>query len=577
MKDQVEQLIKRNIPAAAIFSGMGYREIDIILDNCIYGKFKFLYVSPERLKTEIFLERAKKMKVDLIAVDEAHCISQWGYDFRPPYLEIASFRELFPKVPIIALTATATKEVKEDIQHKLLFNKARLFQKSFARDNLSYSVFFLENKEKKLLEILRKIRGSGIVYVKTRRRTREISDFLLAQGLSSSYYHAGLDHKQRAIRQESWINNQTRIIVATNAFGMGIDKPDVRVVVHLDLTNSLEAYYQEAGRAGRDEKKAYAVMLFHEGDVDDLRGWLSQAYPSFEFIKQVYQSLANFYKIAIGSNLLASFDFILEDFTKAYKLQPMETYHALKKLQDEGFIYLNESFFNPSRAMFLVDHQELYKYQVAHASLDPFIKAVLRIYGGELFTGFINISLPQISKFMNVAVDEVEKALKTLHQQNVIIYDPQKDKPQLTFLTPRFAASQLPIDKEKLEERKKIDTIKTEAVINYVKHNERCRTLLLLEYFNEISFKNCGICDVCVKRKKREDGENLNSEWKTIRSELASGPLSLEKLVEKLKPKDEEKFIKVIRQLIDSQLIVYDETGRLKNYNYSTEPPDNPS
>jgi ATP-dependent DNA helicase RecQ len=261
MKDQVEQLLKRKIPAAAIFSGMGYKEIDIILDNCIYGKYKFLYVSPERLKTEIFLERAKKMKLNLIAVDEAHCISQWGYDFRPPYLEISSFRTLFPQVPIIALTATATKEVKDDILAKLNFEDPKIFQKSFARDNLSYSVFSLENKEKKLLEIVTKIRGSGIVYVRTRRRTKEISDLLMSQGISSSFYHAGLAHKQRAAKQEDWINNRTRIIVATNAFGMGIDKPDVRVVVHMDLTNSLEAYYQEAGRAGRDEKKAYAVIL----------------------------------------------------------------------------------------------------------------------------------------------------------------------------------------------------------------------------------------------------------------------------------------------------------------------------
>jgi ATP-dependent DNA helicase RecQ len=565
MKDQVEQLLKKKIPAAAIYSGMGYKEIDIILDNCIYGKYKFLYVSPERLKTEIFLERAKKMKVNLIAVDEAHCISQWGYDFRPPYLEISNFRELFPQVPVIALTATATKEVKDDILLKLDFKDPKVFQKSFARENVSYSVFSLENKEKKLLEILTKVRGSGIVYVRTRRRTKEISDFLLAQGISSSYYHAGLDHKQRSGKQEDWINNRTRIIVATNAFGMGIDKPDVRVVVHMDLTNSLEAYYQEAGRAGRDEKKAYAVILYHEGDVVDLRGWLAQAYPSVDFIKQVYQALANYYKIAIGSNLMASYDFILEDFTRAYKLQPMETYHALKKLQDEGFIYLNESFFNPSRAMILVDHQELYKYQVAHADFDPYIKALLRIYGGELFTGFMNISNLQISKFMNVPAGEIEQVLKTLHQQKVIFYDPQKDKPQLTFLTSRFDANLLPINKEKLEERKKNDSLKTEAVIKYVKRTDICRTLQLLEYFNELSYSDCGICDVCINKKKEKGGsDHLDEEWALIKSELASGPISLEILVEKIKPKDEKNFITNIRKFIDSQFIAYDETGKLK-------------
>ncbi len=566
MKDQVEQLLTRNISAAAVFSGMHKKEIDIILDNCIYGKTKFLYVSPERLKTEIFKERVKKMKVNLIAVDEAHCISQWGYDFRPPYLEISELRKLLPTVSMIALTATATKEVKADIQEKLQFRNGIVFQKSFARENLSYSAFNLEDKEKKLLEILKKVKGSGIVYVRNRKKTKTISELLQRNGISSNFYHAGIEHTNRAQVQEDWIKNKIRIIVATNAFGMGIDKPDVRVVVHMDLTNTLEAYYQEAGRGGRDENKAYATILYHEGDVKDLKGWILKTYPSVSFIKKIYQCLANFYKIAIGSSFLANYDFELPEFAKLYELPPLETYYAVKKLQDEGFIQLNETFFNPSKVMILIDHQELYKIQIAHAIYDPLIKALLRIYGGEIFTGFLKISENQIANFLgNASVNEVEKMLKALHQMEILFYDPKKDKPQLTFLTPRMDAESLPINTKEYERRKKNDEEKVTAVINYVTHKHRCRSLLLLEYFNEISFKTCEICDICQANRRALEVEDpkIIAGFKIIHKAMENNAINLEDLMEKIQPKDKDKFLLMIRLLLDREYLKYDSNGRL--------------
>lgn len=567
MKDQVEHLVAKNIKAAAIFSGMNKKEIDIILDNCIYGDIKFLYISPERIKTEIFQERVKRMKVNLIAVDEAHCISQWGYDFRPSYLEIAALRNFLPDVNFIALTATATNEVKKDIQEKLLFKNARVFQKSFARENLSYSVFKLEDKEKKLLEIIKKVPGSGIVYVRNRKKTRTIAELLRRNGISSGFYHAGLQNNEREQVQEHWIKNKIRIIVATNAFGMGIDKPDVRLVVHMDLTSNLEAYYQEAGRGGRDEKKAYAVVLFHQGDVEDLKGWVRHSYPTIDFIKKVYQSLANFYKIAVGSSLFASYDFELTEFAKLYQLPPLETYHAVKKLQDEGFIQLNETFFNPSRLMILADHQDLYKFQIANAVYDPLIKALLRIYGGEIFTGFLKISENQIAKILGDASEnDVEKNLKVLHQMEILFYDPKKDKPQITFLTPRLDASSLPINVKEYEKRKKNDEDKVASVIHYAMHEQRCRSLLLLEYFNEISYKNCGICDICQRKKRAAelDDSKITLGFKIIRKAIEREPLSLEDLIQKIQPRNIDKFLLILRLLLDREYLIYDDYGRLK-------------
>lgn len=563
MKDQVGQLKNRGIAAAMIYSGQTRREIDITLDNCVYGQIKFLYVSPERLQTEIFKERVKKMQVNLLAVDEAHCISQWGYDFRPPYLQIASLRELIPDVNIIALTATATHAVKVDIQEKLLFKNAAVFQKSFARENLSYSVLFEDDKERKLLDILQGVPGSAIVYVSSRKRTKQVADLLNRNQVYAGYYHAGLTHVERTAAQEQWLLNKMRVIVATNAFGMGIDKPDVRLVVHLDPPESIEAYYQEAGRAGRDEKKAYAVLLIHEADLENLKERVMQAYPEPEFLKKVYQCLANYYKIAVGSSLLASYDMDIDAFRGMYNLPHLNTYHAMKKLQEEGFIELNEVFFVPSRILILLDNKKLYEFQITNEKYDLLLKTLLRMYGGELFSEFGKINERKMATALHVPVAEVEKDLLALHQLEVLSYDKQKDQPQLTFLTPRYDANKLPLQHKKLQERKNISLEKVDAVAGYARHKQRCRTLLLLDYFGEVSYDNCNICDVCIARKKSPPSDHAFYA-KKIKDSLQLKPLDVEKLVEIISPENQQELLGSIRIMLDSGELRQDEFGRLR-------------
>ncbi|HAA12465.1 MAG TPA: RecQ family ATP-dependent DNA helicase [Cytophagales bacterium] len=503
MKDQVEQLKRRGVSAAAVYSGMSKREIDITLDNAIYGNLKFLYLSPERLQTELLRERVKRMKVALLAIDEAHCISQWGYDFRPPYLKIPEFRELIPEVNVIAVTASATPQVQADIQEKLAFKKGSgFFQKSFARPNLSYSVRKVDNKGPKLLEILQKIPGTSVVYVRSRRRTEEIARWLQGKGISADFYHAGMTGEERTQKQADWIEDRTRVIVATNAFGMGIDKPDVRTVVHLDLPDHLEAYYQEAGRGGRDEKKAFAVMLYNDADVQNLRRRITAAYPSPEFMRKVYQALANLYQIAVGSHVLSSFTLDVEAFAKQYNLPPGATYHALKRLEDSDILQLSESFHQPSKVHFRVDNRRLYQFEIAEAGFEPLLKALLRQYGGELFANFLPISESRIASEIKRSVSEVTRQLNALAQRDILDYDPRKEKPQLTFLTTRYDASHLPLDVKWLEERKQRDVEKMEAMIHYTEHRNRCRTQLILEYFGEVSYDRCGVCDWCVEQKR---------------------------------------------------------------------------
>jgi ATP-dependent DNA helicase RecQ len=564
MKDQVEGLKKKGIPAVAIHSGMSRAEIDRLLDNCIHGLVKFLYVSPERLQTELFIVRVKQMKVSLIAVDEAHCISQWGYDFRPPYLKIADLRNLHPKTPVIALTATATVRVKDDIIEKLAFREPfETFQRTFARENISFVVRKSENKEKKLLEVLQKVKGSAIVYVRSRKGATELSEILNRKQISSTVYHAGLIFQERTSHQDDWLKGRRRVMVATNAFGMGIDKPDVRTVVHLDLPENLESYYQEAGRAGRDGLRSYAAVIFNDSDISSLQQKVRQAHPEAAYLKRVYQALANYYQLAEGSGEGESFDFDLHEFSDRFGLHLTEVYSALKKLEEEGLIQFNESFYSPSHLLFQKDRAAMYEFQVANERFDPLIKMLLRLYGAQLFTEFIKISESQLARGLKTSEDELKSLLLHLHELRVLIYQPVIDGPQVTFVLPRQDADHLPLNYDRLKARKELAQMKMEAMIEFVTSSHRCRMQRILDYFGEHTWQTCGICDVCIALKKKEN----QMEAKELRGEilrfLRTKAMTSEELERHINPRDVELFLDVVRELVDSGDLEYDEVWQL--------------
>lgn len=557
MKDQVENLTAKGIKAVAIFSGMGKREIDILLDNCIYGDIKFLYLSPERLLTDLVKERIKYMKVSLFAVDEAHCISQWGYDFRPPYLHIADLKEIHPEVPILALTATATKRVIADIQQKLKFKKENVYTKSFERKNLSYVVANEDNKARKLLSIVRKVGGSGIVYVRNRRKTQEVARLLTAQGISSDFYHAGLDGNLRSEKQEAWKKNVTRVIVATNAFGMGIDKPDVRFVVHLDIPESLEAYYQEAGRGGRDEKKAYAVLLYNNSDKVQLIEKTEKSFPTLEEIKQVYYNLGNYLQLAYEAGEGLNFEFDVSDFCSRFKLNPGKTLNAFKFLEHDEYLTLSESVYLPSRLKIIVSPEDLYRFQIESEADDPFIKTLLRSYAG-LYEQYVPVHEFDVAKRTGLNKEEVVATLKKLESLELVHYIPQSDLPQVQFIKPRVPNGNLQLDHKYLNERKQIMLEQLEAVINYAERAS-CRSVQLLEYFNEYGTFNCGVCDVCLEEKRRDKhaflSETITSEIVTA---LAGNSLTLDETVNSTQIGTEKDRVEVIRNLLDAGKIKTD-------------------
>ncbi len=503
MKDQVHQLQRRGIRALALHSGMSRKEIDIALDNCAYGEIKFLYVSPERLKTDLFRKRVEKLQISLLAIDEAHCISQWGYDFRPPYLEIGDFRKEFEIEKVIALTATATPEVKKDIALKLALTEPVYFEKSFARPNLSYSCFSTERKDDKLLHVLQNTHGSAVVYAGTRKRTKEISFFLQQHGIDSEFYHAGLNPAERDTRQHNWITGNVRVIVATNAFGMGIDKPDVRIVVHMDLPLSLEAYYQEAGRAGRDEEKAYAVMIYSPADIDSFLSKVEKGHADIELIKRTYQALANRYRLAVGSGGDTTYDFDYHAFVENFNLPMVETFQALRKLEEEGLIRISEGVFKPSIVHFNIEKEELYRFQVSHAKLDPLVKGLLRLYGGELFTQFVPIKENDLAKYLKLDYSAVLAELKLLDEMDILDYQRGTDKPQLIFSMPRIDANNLPVDAEKIKWRIEVDRKKANQMIEYATESRKCRTRMLQAYFGEMTDRECGVCDYCVEKRRK--------------------------------------------------------------------------
>ena len=556
MKDQVENLQAKGIDAVSVVSGMSKREIDIALDNCIYNPVKFLYLSPERLLSELVRERIKYMKVNLIAVDEAHCISQWGYDFRPPYLHIADLRELHPDVPVIALTATATAEVREDIQEKLLFKNQVVFQKSFARKNISYVVQNDENKLRKLLDIARGVKGSGIVYVRSRKETVEIAKYYNDNGFKADFYHAGLENGLRSQKQEHWKSNRNRIIVATNAFGMGIDKPDVRFVIHKDPPESLEAYYQEAGRAGRDEHKAYAVLLCNTADRYKQEKRFEMNFPSVAEIKQTYHYLANYYQLAYQAGEGVSFDLDLGDFCSRFKLDPVKTIKALKFLEMDEYLAFNESVFLPSRFRFEVGNEQLYNFQIQNPGWDPFIKTLLRSYGGS-FENYVRLREFDIAKRANMNVQQVISGLKQLQEFKILNYYPQTDMPQVTWLKPRQQANALYINKKAIDDRKATYRKKMEAVFSYAAH-KKCRSQMLLAYFDEQHPDKCGICDVCLDEKRQKHvSEIVDDITNEVIQLLIANPHDLASLVTSTNIGTEKEKIDAIRLLLDAGKIKF--------------------
>lgn len=497
MKDQVENLKAREIKALAIHSGMDWDEIDVSLNNAVFGDYKFLYLSPERLSTEMFQARVQKMKVNLITVDEAHCISQWGYDFRPAYHHVAEIRKLFPDVPILALTATATPEVVKDIQDKLKFNKYNVLSKSFERKNIAYLVREAEDKPAFILKIIESLKGSGIVYVRNRKKTREIAQFLLKNGISADYYHAGLDGEIRHKKQDMWKEGKCRVIVSTNAFGMGIDKANVRFVIHETAPLSLEAYFQEAGRAGRDDKTAFAIFITNDADRVQLQKETNQHFPDLQYIKLLYQALANFLRIPLGGGKMATFDFNLSEFCSAYKFQMIMAYNSLKILEKEGYIEFSEDVNNPSRVHFNVGRDDLYRFQVANAAFDMFIKVLLRSYSG-MFSDYSIIDEATVASRAKIPVDTAYQYLVKMASLKIIKYIPRKRTPIITFLEERLDDKNLYISPENYRFRKEMFIRRINAVVQYVSAKDTCRSQMLLKYFGQKEPPLCGICDVCT-------------------------------------------------------------------------------
>jgi ATP-dependent DNA helicase RecQ len=564
MKDQVDNLKKRGISAAAIHSGMHADEIRIILDNCRFGNTKLLYLSPERLTTEKMREALMRMNVNLLAVDEAHCISQWGYDFRLPYIQIANIRHLIPNTPVMALTATATPKVVKDIQQKLEFKKENVFQKSFERKNLTYLVLKEEDKLKRLVKIISKVKGPGIVYVRNRRHTKEIAEYLQKNQISADFYHAGLDPRTRDQRQSAWINEDKRIIVSTNAFGMGIDKPNVRLVVHLDLPDSIEAYFQEAGRGGRDEKRAYAVLLYESSNIIDSRHNLALSYPDLKTIRDVYQALGNYFQLPVGMGKDCQFDFDLASFAGQYKFQPVIVFNCLRFLEKEGFVMLTEGLHNPSKIYMKAHKDELYRFQVENEPFDAFIKTILRSYSG-IFSGFIIFSESELARRSNLSLDEVVGNLKRLAKLQILDYVPQTDKPQIFYLQERLDTRDLTISPENYKDRLKDAEMRLETMISYAEATNKCRSQALLAYFGECHTKRCGKCDVCIERNKISLNEmEFDNIVNMIKPILKTRSCTLEEMIEAAGQINDDKVIRAVQWLVDNEKIVMDRERRYR-------------
>ena len=561
MKDQVAHLVDKGIPAAAIYSGMHPDALELAYNQAAYGRLKFLYVSPERLQTHAFIEALKRMKVCLLAVDESHCISQWGYDFRPPYLKIADIRPYMPTTPVLALTATATAKVVDDIQLRLGFKEKRVFQSSFERKNVTYNVVHEADKYGVLRRKLEAMtEGSAIVYVRNRKRTQVIADWLNSVGISATFYHAGLDAKTRDERQDLWMKGKVKVIAATNAFGMGIDKPDVRLVIHMDLPDSIEAYFQEAGRAGRDLKPSEAFLLVSPADIKKLQENLTQSFPELDRIKLIYNALGNYFNIPVGAGENTSYPLVLTDFANRYGFNVVEVFHTLKILEKEGFLMLSDSFDEPSKLMIKASKEDLYGFQVNNPPFSTLIQCMLRSLPGVL-TDFVKINEETLARKTGLSVEKVTEQLKKLEVYNFLSYQPRNDKPQVLFLTEFVDTRHFGLSKEHYYDRKKDAETRVQAVVDFVENDDECRSVQLLRYFNEKAGTVCGRCDVC--QKKSSSRVPYDSIEEKLESVMGEGACRIDDLLSLCPGYGEDKVLDAIRFLVDNGVLQFGADGTL--------------
>ncbi len=559
MKDQVQNLRKKGITAFAIYSGMSRRDVIATFKLAATSNCRFLYVSPERLETDLFKEFLPALRVSLIAVDEAHCISQWGYDFRPPYLRISDIRDELPGVPVLALTASATPFIREDICLKLKMFNARVFTQSFLRPNLSFSAHKTSSVLNKMLDILRRLEGSSIIYCRNRRRTKEISDMLNMHNISADYYHAGLSQEQRNEKQESWMKNTVRVIVCTNAFGMGIDKPDVRLVIHAEVPDNLENYYQEAGRAGRDGMKSYAVLLYNDEMLDELSSLHKVQYPPLDYIRKIYQGMANYLQVPLGTEQI-SYAFDLDDFIRKFSFQSRPAQAALQVLQQEGFISLNDPVFTPATLYFTCDRDVLFQFEKENPALDPLIKVLLRSYAG-IYDQPVAIHEKMLASLLNWPLEQVMKGLYQLHRFQIVEYNPQKETPQVFYIMPRRKSADIRIDENAYQFRKEQFVKRIRGILEYVQ-TRSCRSVAIAEYFGEKQAEKCGICDNCIKKEKEKLSQaEFDEIYQKLREGTRTQSLTARALLDQFSDIHVEHLRKVIDFMQAENLLVVDSEG----------------